>query len=742
MCDCITGTMSQTRYVKGRLVKGLHPIDEVQRFRLFVSALLCSICIAMIYVFDLFTKDFRERFSLSAGDLSTVSTVGQCVCWFVLPYGFVYGHFGPTPLIALAVVVGFTGTLCLALIFTGTIPGTLASITVTYTFMCSSAGLLDSATIVTLAEVFPRNRGLIIGLAKVMTGLGSSMWASLSLSAFHNEVSSFLFFIMTLLVVVCSIALVQIRLPPYFITPWRRRRMDAAEVEALERTKPLYHTKNVPKRRLGLAFLVVFSFIVFFTVATPLKAYTTVSRGGHIALATITVAIFACFFILCLPIPWLGGVDEPAPPGDFLEQIALGQEGAAAAASRRRREAAEDQEEQQQEEGGDEGQLMPLKAKQVEEEGIVTGSPRDEDPGELRAVKSSEDDTVVAADHTAGTAVTYDSGAAATAAEPTSDTKTAVAVAMENTRQDPRYGGSLKSNLLKPDVWLLLFGFALQSAIGNMVIYNGSTISVALTGRQRTREMSALYTAFLGVGSACGRLAMGGYEAYVQHQDPQKRRFLVTMALPLPPIMAVIACILMLVIPGDAILLPYLLVYFEDGFFNAIRAIVYPCIFENNHSVYYNMSFMSSIISIVCFNRLLFGLTVDRQHDRLGFAPGADCNVAACVRVPIIVACVTAAVSAVMQGIVHWRYSRFVTGVRAERRQQHYLASNNTGEEEEEENALGATDGHKNVSNTYNISIINDGATGVDGEREGKGKGDGSVMHTAAIGNAYGHSID
>ncbi|RNE95977.1 uncharacterized protein Tco025E_09849, partial [Trypanosoma conorhini] len=226
--------------------------------------------------------------------------------------------------------------------------------------------------------------------------------------------------------------------------------------------------------------------------------------------------------------------------------------------------------------------------------------------------------------------------------------------------QDPRYGGSFWDNLKRPDIWLIFIAFICQSATGTIVVYNASTISVALTGHKRSQQTSALYTAFLGVSSSIGRIAMGMFEAFVQHQPPDNRRFLVTFALPLSPFLAAVAGVLLLTIPGEAILLPYIIVYFEEGVFAAVGAVVFPSLFANDHAVYYNIGFLTTVFSVIGFNRFLFGYVVDAKHASLGFGPEEECNVAECVRLPLIVATCVEALGAVLAFLVHIRYSRFV----------------------------------------------------------------------------------
>lgn len=601
---------SQTHDLRKRKQAGLHPVDEMSRFRKLVCALFCGVCVSLVYAFDLFTTKFSDVFGLSAGDLSTISTVGVVFCYSTFPFGFLFDYMGPTPLFACALVLGLLGCLCLGLVFDGVIVGNTATISVFYAMMNLCSGLLDSAAIVTLVELFPRNRGPVVGLAKVMTGLGSSILSSFRSNFFGDNVSGFIYFIMCLCVVIAFFAMTTVTLPTYFINGWRRRGKTEEELAELASVKELYETKFVPARRLAVGYVVAACLVVFFAVSSPVVAYTTVSSAGHYVLGAITIILCLCFLLMAMPISALGGVNEPAPntlPAAIDEPNSV-EKGAAK----------------------------------------VGAAPAEVDVSSVEATGNMVSD--------------------ATVSSPASPTVDVVDAA--NSSQDPRYDGGLVKNLCRPDIWLILIMFVCQGAIGTLVTYNASTIYIAKTGEPRTEGLAALYTAFLGVGSSLGRVSAGLFEAFVQHQPPENRRFVVTLALPLGPLLGTIAGVLILVIPGKALLLPYLLVYFGDGMFNGLRALLFPCLFESCHGIYYNMAFLSSVVTVIGFNRFLFGNTIDSQHDKLGYAKGEECKSIKCIQTPFIVVTCTAAAAVVTSCIIHIRYSRYVRKTRAALRRE------------------------------------------------------------------------
>ncbi|CAJ1993656.1 major facilitator superfamily transporter / nodulin-like [Leishmania donovani] len=596
MFDSFKHTFSQTKYVSHREACGLHVIDEVKRFRALVCVLFCSICVSLVFAFDLFSEEFQSRFHLSDGDLSTISTVGVVFCYFVIPYGVLYDHIGPLPLLVIAGMMGFIGCLGLGLVFDGKIKGNTVTISIFYAFMNTCSGLFDAASIVTLVELFPRNRGPVIGLAKVMTGLGSSVISSINRGFFSNNISGFIYLIMVLTVVVALMAMLLIALPPYFVNWWRARNKTEEQIAALTSLKGIYAKKFVPLRRIAYGYVIVACLVIFFAITAPILAYTKVSRGGKAVVGGITVVLCMSFWVMALPIPWLGGVSEPAEQQSSTFDDT---------------------------EGSKPNVLTSVEPLETSNKPLSTSPVSDDDAARKQSLVGVE-------------------------------------AVIEDGPQDPRYGGTIWETLMRPDIWLILIAFVCQGVLGTIVTYNGSTIYVARTGRPRTAELGSLYTALLGVGSAVGRISMGLFEAYVQHQDPKNRKVLVTIALPVAPIIATIAGILILVLPGDALLLPYILVYFEEGVFNGVRALIFPCIFADHHGILYNMSFFTNVIGVIGFNRFLFGLTVDKEREKMGHTVEQGCTSHACVQTPIIVVTCTAAFAVVLATMVHLRYARFV----------------------------------------------------------------------------------
>ncbi|TPP54608.1 hypothetical protein CGC20_22005 [Leishmania donovani] len=574
---------SQVQYLHARREKGLHPVNEMNRFTILVCGLFCGICVSLPYTFDLYTTQLRDQFELSAGDLSTVSTVGLVFFFFLLPFSVIFEMFGPFANFMICLATGVIGTVGLAQTFSGAIPGNVTTISMFYAFLNLASGLIDTTYISTLFEVFPRNRGPVVCLAKVMTGLGSTIFACLSTTLFKGSLIGFIYFLCAFIAVVTVCASALIVLPLYYMNWWRLRGKSAEEVALLRTTKPLYEYKFVPVRRLIVGYAVVLTLIVFFTVETPVVSYVSrLPRSVELTIGVVVSVLTLCLFLMLLPLRWLGGMDEAAPL-DF----------------------------------------------------------------ELRAIALSYEASASERDASAGAAV-------------------ADAMPTGGNASDPRYPGSTVLDYLKSlDLWLILLYMFCVSPMGIIMSYNGSTISIAKTGNPRSTQTAALYTAFIGLGNSVGRIAFGLFEAYVQHTKglSGRRRVLVTAALFVSPTLATVGGVLLLVLPGKLILLPYIVVYIMNGFSAALQALIFTCLFESFHNTLYNMAFMVMVICVIVFNRLLFGMYVDMQHRKLRLSASQECNRAVCIETPFIVATCLAAGGLLVAGLAHVRYARFVARV-------------------------------------------------------------------------------
>ncbi|EPY26530.1 hypothetical protein AGDE_11231 [Angomonas deanei] len=402
-----------------------------------------------------------------------------------------------------------------------------------------------------------------------MAGLGSSIMACISAALFNGNATGFIYFIAALCMCVALAAAFTMVLPPYITNYWRDR-SNHTEEEKLElaMTRHYYEHKSAPIRRTLLGYAVVVLIIVFVTIEAPVLAYTKVGRGGKIAIGVIIILLTFSIFLMALPVRCLGGVNEPAPTEDELHAV------------RRYYQA-----------------LKRMERSSTSEESNISldsaTKPQEVTGGELIEFVEMdvlEEDLKVLDDAELKPSEYF----------------------LDERPQDPRYGGDrLRDYLMRVDLWLVLAYLICVLPLAVLVSFNSSSISIAKTGEKRSQQLSTLYTAFLGVGNACGRIIVGAFEAYVQQQPrTKKNRLIFTLALPCSACLLVIGGILLLTVPGKVILLPFIVIYLENGMTQALMALMFSSLFEKFHNTLFGCGFLCTVVVVICFNRLLLACTM------------------------------------------------------------------------------------------------------------------------------------
>ncbi|GET88428.1 unspecified product [Leishmania tarentolae] len=130
---------------------------------------------------------------------------------------------GPFPSFMVCLTADMIGTVGLAQTLSGAAPGNMETISMFYTLLNVARWLIDTTYVSTLLGVFPRNRGAVVCLAKVMTGLGSTVFACLSTTLLKGGLIRPVYFLCGIVaaVAVCSSSLLV--LPLHYLNWWRLR---------------------------------------------------------------------------------------------------------------------------------------------------------------------------------------------------------------------------------------------------------------------------------------------------------------------------------------------------------------------------------------------------------------------------------------------------------------------------------------------------------------------------------------
>ncbi|KAF8281255.1 putative protein associated with differentiation 4 [Trypanosoma cruzi] len=104
-------------------------IYEPHRFAILLLGSYGCICSSLSYAFNLIAPEMQSRYDLTGRDISTISTVGLVVGYFLMPYGFILITWSQADFI-LSMVLFPLGALLFALSFRGTIEGSVVRLSV------------------------------------------------------------------------------------------------------------------------------------------------------------------------------------------------------------------------------------------------------------------------------------------------------------------------------------------------------------------------------------------------------------------------------------------------------------------------------------------------------------------------------------------------------------------------------------------------------------------------------------
>ncbi|CCD17091.1 unnamed protein product, partial [Trypanosoma congolense IL3000] len=278
------------------------PTSEPHRFAVLVIGAFCSMCTSFMYAFNLVSGAMQSRYDLTQRDLSSITTVGMTFGYFLLPYGFIYDHFGPRPIFLIAATSFSLGTLLLALTFQDVIEGSLTRLCVYNAFMTLGCMLFDLGGIVTVLTRFPSNRGAVVAIMKTFTGLGSAIVGSVRLAFFKNNTSHYFYFLMGFAVAVGSLAIVFVRLPPFHLTGYEENHLSDEEKEQRRSRKAVYLKQKAPLWRFIYGFVLLITLIVFLPLQGALLAYLQLGDSFKVGFAATVIALTVVFPFMAIPI--------------------------------------------------------------------------------------------------------------------------------------------------------------------------------------------------------------------------------------------------------------------------------------------------------------------------------------------------------------------------------------------------------------------------------------------------------
>ncbi|EKF29455.1 hypothetical protein MOQ_006762 [Trypanosoma cruzi marinkellei] len=249
--------------------------------------------------------------------------LAQRATYFLIPYGFIFDHFGPKPIFILSMVLFPLGALMFALSFRGTIEGSVVRLSVFNGILTLGCTLFDLAYIMTIMSHFPISRGPVVAILKSYIGLGSAIVGSIQLAFFDEKPDHYFYFLMVLFLVTGATGLFFVLLPSYHLTGYEEKHLGIEEKERRLARKSVYLRQEPPTIRLAIGIAFVLLLVVYLPLQSALVAYLEWGRTQRIIVASILIAILVALPLMALPVSCLerretqreeddcGGMDRP-----------------------------------------------------------------------------------------------------------------------------------------------------------------------------------------------------------------------------------------------------------------------------------------------------------------------------------------------------------------------------------------------------------------------------------------------
>lgn len=583
-------------------------LSEPRRFFvLFIGALAC-IGASTSYVYNLFSGRLQEKYALSQSDMATITTLAGVLALVTLPLSSLYDYYGPQPLFIISIIAFPAGAVSFGLAFSDVLGGSVLRFTLFNGLLMVGATMFDIASLMTVMSIFPSSRGAVIAVMKTFIGLGSAIFGAIFLGFFEDDVPAFFYFMSIFVVCISVLSFIFIRLPPYQLTGYEEKHLDEPEKRRRAQTKRAYFEQVPPLRRFLLGFTMVAIFIVFLPTQSTLVAYLDLGHTYKLAFAIATIVLLALYGLVALPVRWLDG-----------------NTGAAAA---------------------DASGEAPPAAEDADSEGPYGGATAGHTAAEL--LRSSQRVSAM---------IAATRGSIAEAAVFT------LPVIDEAAHIAPQYQTAFWESVRTPELWALSYSLFCMIGAQMVIVINARFIYGALTEEPVSPAQVALLTVVNGVFSALGRCLMSVFEIWTQQREPADRIPL-TAALFVPTAAVLVSTCLLLVVPKQLLLAPFVFAALGNGFTAATVVLVMRSLYARDMAMHYNCTSVAAIASSIVFNKLMYGEWYTRQAQKQG---STLCIGPECVFVPFVAMSVLLLSSFITNAFVHARYRSYCNAVLEER---------------------------------------------------------------------------
>ncbi|RNE97613.1 uncharacterized protein Tco025E_09405 [Trypanosoma conorhini] len=295
-------------------------INELGRFRVLLGGLSASLCISVLYGFNLLSNYLQKEYDLNASDLTTITTTGIVVGFVTFPGGMLLDYVGPMWVLIIATTSCALGAFLFGLAFQGLIAASVLRFSVFCAFLDFGCLWFDTGSLMAVLGSFPRTRGPVVALMKTYAGIGASVLAVINYSFFRESYAAYMYFVAIAIVVLGGIAIVLVRFPPYHLVDREKKTLPLEIQERRRLIEPYYLRQLPPMRRFVIGCLIVVALIVYLTTQSLCGAYVDgISDNTRMGITIGAIALVLLLAVVAAPLPFLGGMSQP--PNEFLPPL-------------------------------------------------------------------------------------------------------------------------------------------------------------------------------------------------------------------------------------------------------------------------------------------------------------------------------------------------------------------------------------------------------------------------------------
>eukprot|EP00796_Vickermania_ingenoplastis_P000483 gene483-263_t len=298
-------------------------LNEPYRFRMVTVGVMVGLGVSTTYAFSQFTEPMKKKYGFDQADITTISTVANCVGYCAFLLGIIFDLFGPKVQLLFSGALASVGILLVGLTLDGKInasskEGNLALFCLFYAIFYLGCPSMDGASIMPLMMNFPLDRGYMVIIQKTFSGLGTSVlsqyfqaWFSDSGNTGSVKNAEFAYFLSVHVMVCACVGALFIELPTYAPCDMVRRRLTEEELEERRATLKIYMTQSPPRRRIYMGVAIVIALLIHLTVISLVGPYVKISLNSYRLTWAIVIVLLFSFALLSLPFQCLGAYPVP-----------------------------------------------------------------------------------------------------------------------------------------------------------------------------------------------------------------------------------------------------------------------------------------------------------------------------------------------------------------------------------------------------------------------------------------------